>query len=136
MKGYELMKLTKENPSKYKGKRYKYIRGAKPRDCKDRTHEEFYISKYGEFLIEKSIFKLFISDDTEVEEIQQPIPSLEAIKAYEEGKTVRCEIDGKIFIFEGKYENGKLRESLYDTSCNSITANQILRGTWFVEVEQ
>jgi hypothetical protein len=67
--------------------------------------------------------------------IQEPVDFLTAVKAYSEGKTIRCEYNGEVT----KYENGK--NCMYrlmvinhkNASTRTVEANEILYGTWYVE---
>mgnify|MGYP006910608483 CR=1 FL=1 len=73
--------------------------------------------------------------------IQQPIPFMEAVKAYSEGKTIRCEIGNNepsfysrevaISVLTGKKIYGST--CLIDNHGGTITTEEILEGTWYVE---
>jgi hypothetical protein len=59
--------------------------------------------------------------------IQQPVSFMEAVKAYSEGKTIRCELDGDTMVYAPKITND---EYYVINAC----IREVLRGVWFVEV--
>ncbi len=73
--------------------------------------------------------------------IQQPVDFLTAVKAYSEGKTIRCEIGNNepsfysrevaISVLTGKKIYGST--CLIDNHGGTITTEEILEGTWYVE---
>jgi hypothetical protein len=128
MKAYELMKLAKENQAKYQGKKYKVTNGIAI-DSRGKEYKEVIISTHGE--LTASIFKMYVTDITEVEEIQQPIPFLEAVQAYREGKTIISETDGiGTEIYKMKRSDSQPIESIDGAG---ITVCEILEGKWFIE---
>jgi len=58
--------------------------------------------------------------------VQQPVTFLEAIKAFDEGKTVRH--DGE-FPHTYKYDDGDVR----DENGNCISSDEVLNCKWFIE---
>jgi hypothetical protein len=82
--------------------------------------------------IHKHDIGIFKTDEWEL--IQQPIPFLEAVKAYAAGKkTIRCE--SSIGIKRYEYQ-GISNSPILDELGNAVSHLEILQGTWFVEVEQ
>jgi hypothetical protein len=75
---------------------------------------------------------------TKWELIQQPIPFMEAVKAYSEGKPVDCEICGKVWHYNPNSipKDSSLGYHLVVTNkCGtspSITTEEILRGKWTI----
>jgi hypothetical protein len=71
--------------------------------------------------------------DDEWELIQQPIPFMEAVKAYSEGKTIRCErkSDFVSFKISGK---GKSILEMLELDCGAtLSCADVLEGKWYVE---
>jgi hypothetical protein len=64
----------------------------------------------------------------EWELLQQPIPFMEAVKAYSEGKTIRCELGGETRIYDYKVGYGMTNTQRY-----AITVGEIFNGTWYAE---
>lgn len=61
-------------------------------------------------------------------EYHEPVPFMEAAKAYkEDGKTIECKFDGMTFIYES---NGA---GLTDKDDLAVSADEILNGTWYIE---
>jgi hypothetical protein len=131
----ELMELARKEPEKYEGKRYKAI--------------DALIDRYGE-VYETAIVKdgtlrgdgdgiLFahINSYTQLEEIKPeplPIPFLEAVKAYSEGKTAECECDKcKQLASKRTYVPSEIGSEMKDQSGYAVTADEILHGIWFIK---
>jgi hypothetical protein len=127
MKAYELMKLVKENPQKYDGKQFKVTKSVVV-DMNGQSYKEFKINKHGEFTT--GVYRLFINDIAEVEEIKQPIPFLEAVQAYAEGKTIRCESKEWGTRI---YQNKETHKMLKDDENMAIDVEEILEGVWYIE---
>jgi hypothetical protein len=63
--------------------------------------------------------------------IQQPIPFMEAVKAYSEGKTIRCELDGmrtQTYVWGTDSGFKNIRNNY-----GAVAAEEILNGKWYVE---
>jgi hypothetical protein len=63
--------------------------------------------------------------------IQQPIPFIEAVKAYSEGKTIRCESECGIWRYKKETGTGHMWDIGKPDSV--ITSTEILEGRWYVE---
>jgi hypothetical protein len=91
MKAYELMRLAAENPQKYEEKKYKvdeaYDRGGN-------AVTELYVTGHGDLRNSANGYRAYIGYDTELKEIQQPVPFMEAVRAYSEGRGIRHNLDG------------------------------------------
>jgi hypothetical protein len=131
MKAYELMKLAKENQAKYQGKKYKVTNGIAI-DGRGKEYKEVIISTHGE--LTASIFKMYVTDITEVEEIQQPIPFIEAVQAYAEGKTIRCETKESGIAVYIPTCLGNVSQ-LKDRCGGTLNPYEILEGKWYIGEE-
>ena len=69
-----------------------------------------------------------INLNSEWELVQQPIPFMEAVKAYSEGKTIRCESDCGSWQYKKEFS-----DEIKDTKHTAISTHEILEGTWYVE---
>jgi hypothetical protein len=67
--------------------------------------------------------------------VQQPIPFLEAVQAYAEGKDVECHIDGRTRKY--KRENC-ICDHGYNMSSNGrlMTTGEILYGVWYISEKE
>jgi hypothetical protein len=70
-----------------------------------------------------------VKPEDEWELIQQPVPFMEAVKAYSEGKTIRCESQN--YNTRTYKPNGT--DKLIDQHRIAITTHEIINGTWYVE---
>ena len=68
--------------------------------------------------------------------VQEPVSFMEAIKAYHEGKTIRCEYVEEEFIYEPTEEK-KVSEQIgfiiRDCDFSSVCTGEILEGKWYIE---
>jgi hypothetical protein len=69
--------------------------------------------------------------DTEWELVQQPVSFMEAVKAYSEGKTIRCEINAEKYIYKPLGED--CYNAVKDDENIAVSAKEILEGRWYVE---
>lgn len=73
--------------------------------------------------------KIFIYPCDEWELVPQPVSFMEAVKAYGEGKAIRC--DSTVYKSDsGIYASFTSQDSNNGTYLN---ANEILHGEWFIE---
>lgn len=112
--------------------------------------DTLYASKYGYIMFEREgyskdcpagRFEGNVNLNKYWELIQQPVDFLTAVKAYSEGKTIRCEIGNNepsfysrevaISVLTGKKIYGST--CLIDNHGGTITTEEILEGTWYVE---
>lgn len=70
---------------------------------------------------------IVVDKPLEWELVQQPVSFMEAVKAYSEGKTIRCEKNGHVLEYKPFYGMLKLKTG------QAVTATQILEGRWYVE---
>ena len=61
-------------------------------------------------------------------EIQKPISFMEALKAFNNGKTIRCIYEGDEYFY--KWGIGYM---LIDEDKNPISSTEILNGEWYIE---
>jgi hypothetical protein len=130
MKAYDLLAKASCNLRDYKGKKYKVTKGAVI-DKLGKEYSCFTLSPEGEICIDE-FSRGYISGQTEIDEIQQPIPFMEAVKAYSEGKTIRVELG------EGKnktntYKDGYSGGFFKDRNGYAPLNIEILEGRWYVE---
>jgi hypothetical protein len=65
--------------------------------------------------------------------LQESVPFMEAVKAYSEGKTIRCEMactGVKTRVYKHKYPSDI---ELVDTNGQAINTKEIFEGRWYVE---
>lgn len=121
MKTWEMIKALTENPKKkFKSK------------CSNRTNVKVngvlnVVWEEGKLDGEE----LTVALDAEWEEIQQPVPFMEAIEAYHNKKTIRCESED----FDTRYYNPVvyIGAVIKDTTGIGITSHEILNGKWYIE---
>jgi hypothetical protein len=123
MKAYELMALAAKEPEKYGGKKYKAMNLCVI-DPSGRSHSGFTFNEEGFAVLLDSDNWAFVNSHAEVEEIPHPVPFMEAVKAYAEGKTIRCEKNGGYKEFS---PCGLKRSNM------TFSANDILDNAWYIK---
>jgi hypothetical protein len=136
MKAYELMKLAAENPQKYKGKKYS-VKWGKVVDRDGDCMKAIEVDSDGQ-LVGACGKWAYVSCDTELEEIKpEPVPFMDAVRAYSEGKTIRCEYNGyKITYTPTDAKLSGLGIGMYlfiDGDGKGTTAEMFLEGAWYIE---
>jgi hypothetical protein len=141
MKAYELMKLAAENPQKYKGKKYS-VKWGKVVDRDGDCMKAIEVDSDGQ-LVGACGKWAYVSCDTELEEIKpEPVPFMDAVRAYSEGKTIRCEY-GENGCYNVRVKNSKSSfpehgywlETHYEKSDTGInlSTGMVLNGAWYIE---
>lgn len=135
IKAYEVMRLAAENPQKYAGKKYEVAEGV-ALNFRGTMYGEIKIGADGQMVMECS--SIFISNNTVLKEIEQPVSFMEAIEAYHSGKMIRCEV---------KTINGNTRRFIYvpapaipcdlgfalkTKELSTISSGEILNGVWYI----
>jgi hypothetical protein len=122
-KTWEMVKMLTENPDM----QFKKVSdglifkcGTKISNCKE----------VGRYISQASGECALLTDEWEL--VQQPIPFMEAVKAYSEGKTIRCEWEGRTNNWVSIYKNGSLYKDMKECD-GPICAKEILNGKWYVE---
>lgn len=138
----ELMELARKEPEKYEGKRYKASGDVILMRTGDRAKSDIIAFENGRPIVD-GYATAFISADIILEEIPpepKPVPFMEAVKAYSEGKTIRCEVVPSTTNQVYEYEpcgNGialhGYKLSTYKGSGTAVTTKEILEGKWFIE---
>jgi hypothetical protein len=145
MFGYELMALAAKEPGKYEGKRYKVTacradHWGKPYGivevCRDfnAVNSMTLVGVDGD---KRTAELVSITTRTELEEIPQPVPFLDAVKAYAEGKTVECTVGNSKYVYSPNGFNHD--ESLgYFFKPDKypdmpISTKEILEGIWKIK---
>jgi len=132
MKNWEVIKALYENPRlQFKNKRFGGVLGY------DENGHLAWLSgvpKVGEiFTIHYNPGHPFATGnyDDDWELVPQPVPFLEAVKAYSEGKTVECKSKG---FGTRVYEPGVNHPyAMIDQSDTAVTAHEILHGEWLIK---
>lgn len=144
MKAYELMKLAADNPGNYVGKQYKVVCGTVVwTQLGNAITEHFnrvYVSETGNIVGIRDDGTIAgccvsISNYTELEEIPQQVPLLEAIKAFHEGKQIICHCNGYVSEY---IPNESEIQPIYGRSIKtlanySIATLEILNGKWYIK---
>jgi hypothetical protein len=130
MKKYKTWEIWSQ-ANKFVGKRFKALTDVYSEFKKGDIAE---VVQYCDFIGLGAIkfSKLRITDLTGFEEwelIQQPVDFLTAVKAYSEGKTIRCERVNEI-TYTYKRKDG---DYFKDTSGSAPCITEILEGKWYVE---
>lgn len=125
MKAYELLRKAVEHPELYKGKPYRVIKGAVV-DVHGNEYNELQIDSCGGISVGYCL-RGYISDTTDVEEIEQEASFMEAVNS------------GKLFRPEtwGLYSDDKKYRCLYDNMLmfkgREMLNKGILNGKWFIK---
>lgn len=133
MKAYDLLTKASFNLSDYTGKKYKVTKGAVI-DKAGREYQEFKLNSERDVCVDEYL-RGYISGFTEVEEISQEVSFLEAVKAYNEGKTIRCEIKNSCIparIYKPKYPGSNVNPMI-DVIGTAVNTKEILEGLWYLE---
>lgn len=112
MKLWEVLKALDENPEK------EFKCGGVRLIC------EFGTYRFTNVTTQERAF--YMGADNDWQEVKQPVTWQEAIEAWTNGKTIRCEDGGFDCLFSG----GK---SVLTDSVGPIDKYQITKGTWYIE---
>jgi hypothetical protein len=74
---------------------------------------------------------MIVSTNEEFVLIQQSVSFMEAVKAYSEGKTIRCERDGGISYY--KATSASDLNILHATNGHTLSCRDVTHGKWYVE---
>lgn len=123
----ELMELARKEPAKYEGKRYKVVGGtAITHSGEDIENVTLVLGGFAD-----RNYRLYVSDNTELEKIPQPVSFMEAVKAYSEGETVECKT---IPYGTEKYiPSERSLDDVLRSSGGHIRVKEILHGEWFIK---
>jgi hypothetical protein len=128
------MEAARKNPEKYKGKGYKTDCGAYDNAGSNVT--ELYIGTDGDFRSLRNGFRVHIGFETVLEEIKQPIPFPEAVKAAIDGKKPTIELGGSRYVLmaiKSPWDDiGYWLRVMYDDDRAELTTGMI-DGMWTVE---
>lgn len=128
-KTWEVIKALAENPKlRFKCNRYTIGANSYGSIVHEKNGE---CSDMGEFLS----LSAGVTSQTGWELIQESVDFLTAVKAYSEGKTIRCEANGSEYIFNGKCHRSKIGQGAWFRSERDtiLSTEMILNGTWYVE---
>lgn len=129
----ELMEAARKDPEKYEGKRYKAECALI--DYKGNSYDTCQFNKDGKLCAPSNTCDwAYINGNTTLEEIPpkpKPVTFMEAVKAYDEGKTIEC----KSSEFKKRtYQPGQYYpHEMLDKYADSITAKEIINGEWFIK---
>lgn len=125
---YELMKLAKDNPSEYEGRRYEATQLSCLVDYNGKKYHECIFNSIGQLTsIDGAV--LYFNGSTVLEEIKpqpKPVPFIEAIKAYSEGKAI------KVMHGDHWHTYSKPNHIFLDDTGYAIEADEIFHGEWYV----
>jgi hypothetical protein len=134
MKAYELMALVAKEPERYEGKRYKVTAGNSThlgeRYSTVEVHKDFN-AENGMTLVgvkgdDATKLLVSVTTRTELEEIQEPVDFMTAVKANYEDKTIICRYGEEITKYRPK-------AFLCDQDNDPISSSEILFGKWYIE---
>ncbi|MFW9972668.1 MAG: hypothetical protein ACFFDF_20955 [Candidatus Odinarchaeota archaeon] len=122
MKAYELINLVQKDLDSYKGKKYKVTDGCLI-NRNGIKYYEFIINLDGAFINQN--YRLYFSDQTEIEEIQQPVTWHEAEKAALDGKKIKYD------NWDDYYSIFQYYKTFRQMSLDGIKNMQ--SGKWYIE---
>lgn len=117
-KTWEAIKMLEENPKL----RFKSIMA-----CKYLVSEEYFCSPVVQCKPKDETYNdlIFLNDYWEIVKPEpKPVSFMEAVKAYDDGKTIRVEVEGLVYYRYPKIDEVK-----------AFRLDHIINGTWFVEVD-
>lgn len=118
MKLWEALKALDENPNKM----FKSSEGYGEVTLEYRGGVKF-------IGIKKTLYGAFISESRDWQEVKRPVPWQEAIEAWANWKTIKCEVGELAFTY-----NPKKNLTLLDTLDNGhMCLSEITDGTWYIE---
>jgi hypothetical protein len=123
----DMMLESRKNSDKFRSKKYKVVSGAVI-TFTNKSVKTVKVANGELFSDEAKSLILYISNNTELEEVETAVPFLEAVKAYSKGKTIRCEIGEEARVYDYKVGYGMTNIDHY-----AITVGEILNGKWYVE---
>lgn len=68
------------------------------------------------------------------EEVQEPIGFMEAMNAYDIGRTVYCKIGQETYTYESKDKNN-IFDEIEDDKGTHLSLQEVLNGTWYIKNE-
>ena len=131
----ELMELARKEPEKYDGKRYKVL-GLYCIGPESQFYGEVIVDSEGKLQGKGHDNWAYINSNTKLEEIPpepKPVPFMEAVKAYSEGKTVDCKVGNCRYVYQ-KCEGDTPYKAMHEKNDESsgVSAKEILEGTWHI----
>jgi hypothetical protein len=136
MKACKLMVDALENPQKYGGKKYKVVAGA----CVSPAGKKYFeIVVDANGILQGNDYDnwAYVSGHAELEEIPQPVPFMEAVKAAIEGRHPIITLDGmKLTLLAEESSANKIGHWLKARSVVGATINistKMVDGLWTIE---
>jgi hypothetical protein len=129
MKTWEMIKMLEENP-KLKFKNIRFMNGDKIENFLSIGCYGYFTAKVfrnGELMDEtKPSFGFFgnFKPDDDWQLVRTPVTWQEALQAWVDGKTVKCEYPGK---------HGGLIISTFCSTCRGPNREALITGTWYIE---
>jgi hypothetical protein len=139
MFAYQLMAEIAREPERYKGKRYKvtegnaiHLFGSTYRivEVYDDGVASNCMTLVGVDGDRRTANVISITSRTELDEINQPVPFMEAAKAFDEGKKVTCKTaEHGTRTYKKEFPNGT---QMIDHIKIAVSTTEILRGEWTI----